>query len=442
MSIKIKWNVASYFESEFVSVENEVFSKHFFSFDKSLIDLITEQQKHTENILNQIQTYITFNNQSIEIDRNNNLEKLKDVSQKISIISGAGGSGKTVLIKKLYKQFKEKIPFYVFKATEFELRNINDLYKEFSFYDFSVAHKNQNNKIIVIDSAEKLLDLNNFDPFKEFLTPLVEDKWKIIFTTRDNYLEDLNYQFFEIYNIAPLNISINILELEELGAIANEYCFSLPNDEKLLELIKTPFYLDEYLKSYKDNKDLNYSAFKNKLWTKNIKKSKPEREQCFLKIALERANSGQFFISPSCDPSILNKELVGDGILGYEEAGYFITHDIYEEWALEKVIETEFIKKTTCHEFFEKIGQSLPIRRCFRNWISEKLFLKDEGIKTFIEEIIENEKIKSFWKDEVFVSVLLSNYSKTFFDIFESEILADGPRVIKKTGSMLNRVGN
>lgn len=216
---------------------------------------------------------------------------------------------------------------------------------------------------------------------------------EIIFTTRDNYLEDLNYQFFEIYNIAPLNISVNNLELKELSKISEEHSFSLPKDEKLLELIRNPFYLSEYLKFYKDKEELEYSGFKNKLWNKNIKKSKPERERCFLQIAFERANIGQFFISPSCESNILDNELVGDGILGYEIAGYFITHDIYEEWALEKIIESEFLKKIANQDFFKKIGQSLPIRRSFRNWLSEKLLLENDDIKNFIEEIIESKEI-------------------------------------------------
>ena len=39
----------------------------------------------------------------------------------------------------------------------------------------------------------------------------------------------------------------------------------------------------------------------------------------------------------------------------------------------------------------------------------------------FIENIIENKDIESFWKDELLVSVLLSNYSKIFFDFFKNE---------------------
>jgi hypothetical protein len=357
---------------------------------------------------------------------------LRDQSQQISILSGIGGVGKTVIIKKFYEELKDKIAFFVFKATEFELRNINDLFVDFNFYDFVKAHKDEKNKIIVIDSSEKLLDLKNSDPFKEFLSVLIKDKWKIIFTTRDNYLEDLNYQFFEIYNIAPLNISVNVLELKELRAISDEHSFLLSKDEKLLELIRNPFYLNEYLKFYNHKEELGYKEFKTKLWNKNIKKSKPERERCFLQIAFERANIGQFFVNPSCESNILDNELVRDGILGYEAAGYFITHDIYEEWALEKIIESEFVKKLENKDFFNEIGQSLPVRRCFRNWLSEKLLLENDDIKEFIEEVIESKEVEPFWKDEILVSILLSNYSKAFFEFFKDELLANEQKLLKK----------
>jgi len=127
------------------------------------------------------------------------------------------------------------------------------LFIDFSFYDFCKFWKDEENKIIVIDSSEKLLELNNTDPFKEFLSVLINDKWRIIFTSRNSYLEDLNYQFIEIYNVAPLNININNLDLEELRLVSEKYSFSLPKDEKLQELIRNPFYLNEYLKFYDED---------------------------------------------------------------------------------------------------------------------------------------------------------------------------------------------
>ncbi len=287
------------------------------------------------------------------------------------------------------------------------------------FQDFVYAHKDEVNVTVVIDSAEKILDLKNRDPFKEFLSVLIENKWRIIFTTRDNYLSDLNYEFIEIYKIAPLNINLPVLELDELNSLSAKLNFLLPKDEKLINLIRTPFYLSEYLRFYNDNFVVSYTNFREELWNRTITRAKPTREQCFMKVALERVNNGQFFVAPNCETSILDDELVKDGILGYESPhGYFITHDIYEEWALEKIIENEFNRKINNKAFFENIGQSLPVRRSFRKWVSEKLLLEDDRIRDFIEEIIGENDNESFWEDEVIISVLLSDYSKTFFTTF------------------------
>jgi len=437
LNLKLEWRTASFFESPFVCIENEIIAKHFFTFDKSIFDLIEEQQKHTENILKQIKTTFNFKNQVFDVNRNEIIDKLKNTESQVIILSGVAGVGKTAVIKNYYEQQKEKIPFYVFKATEFNnLRNLNDFFENFDFKEFVEAHENDKGKIIVIDSAEKLLDVDNTDPFKEFLAVVLENKWKVIFTTRDNYVDVLNTNFSEIYGILPENINIQNLTDEELTKLAEKYKFSPPTDQKLFELIKNPFYLNEYLKHYIEDEILDYIGFKNKLWNQIISQSKPIREQCFVQIAFDRASSGHFFTNPNCESSILT-ELSNIGVLGYESPyGYFITHDIYEEWALEKIIEREFLKRTSIEDFFTKIGDSLPIRRSFRNWLSEKLLLNDEDIKQFIEEAI-NSNIQSYWKDEILISVLLSDYSETFFEIFKSELLDNNQALLKKLTFLL-----
>jgi hypothetical protein len=433
LGIKLVWNAASFFESELVAIKNENIAKHFFHLDKSAFDQIEAQQRHAENILDEIRTSVSFKGQDIEIDRKDILKRLEDNLHQIMILSGVGGVGKTAVIKKLFKQYKDKIPFYIFKATEFELRNINELLTDFTFQDFIDVHKDDSNKIIVIDSAEKLLYLKNTDPFKEFLHIIINNKWTIIFTTRNDYLEVLNTEFSEIHGIIPVNLKIANLSSEELDIISDQYGFSLPKDEKLTELIKNPFYLNEYLRFYVKGEEIDYVNFKERLWNKIIKKSKPAREQCFFKVALERANKGQFFIKPSCEPRILDDELKIDGILGYETPhGYYITHDIYEEWALEKTIEAEFANRENNKNLFSNLGQSLPIRRSFRNWVSEKLLIENDSIKDFIEEVVRDEEIESFWKDEIITSVLLSDYSEYFFEVCKGELLGNNQELLKR----------
>ena len=441
LNIEIEWRTASFFESPFVAIDNKVIAQHFFTLDKSIVDLLHEKQRHTESILSEIHTEIDFNNQKIKIDRSEILQSIKkEFNQKqILILSGVSGVGKTAVIKDLYRELKDKIPFYIFQGREFNVKNLNELFKDFTIEEFIDAHKEEQIKVIVIDSAERLLDLQNTDntgAFKEFLVSMIQNNWKIIFTTRNNYLKDLNYVFIEIYKIIPFNLDIQNLNQCELEDLLNKYSFLLPKDLKLLELIKNPFYLNEYLKFCKDGEDIDYIGFKQKLWYIRVKKLKPAREQCFLQIAFQRANQSQFYVNPDLDNEILY-ELVQDGILGHETPGYFITHDIYEEWALEKIIESEFLKKQNNKEFFERIGESLAIRRSFRNWVSEKLLLENDYIKQFIEEIFQDGEIESFWKDEVFVSVLLSDYSEAFFELFNEELLKNGQELIKKFAFLL-----
>ncbi|WP_431063958.1 AVAST type 4 anti-phage nuclease Avs4 [Methanobacterium sp.] len=438
LQIEIDWRTMSFFESSFVTIDNKIIAQHFFSLDQSIIGLVNEKKLHNDAVFHEIQTDINFNDQKIEIDRSEILQNIEnELRQKqILIISGVGGVGKTAVIKNFYKKIGEETPFYVFKANEFNLNNLNDLFNGLNFRDFIDFHDNEKIKIIVIDSAEKLLELPNTDIFKEFLLNLIKNNWKIIFTTRNNYLEDLNYQFIDIYNINPFNLDITNLDESDLENLSSKYSFSLPEDSKLSDLIKNPFYLNEYLRFYNEKETLNYSNFKEKLWNNIIKRSKPSREQCFLKTAFERANQSQFFVNPDCDSQILDN-FVQDGILGYETAGYFITHDIYEEWALEKIINSEFIKKQNNEEFFEKIGESLPVRRSFRNWVSEKLLLENGLITQFIEEIIQDEEIKYFWKDEILVSVLLSDYSEAFFELFKEKLIENDQKFLKKVTLLL-----
>ncbi|MDX9971190.1 MAG: AVAST type 4 anti-phage nuclease Avs4 [Candidatus Gracilibacteria bacterium] len=430
LDIVLEWRGPSYFEN--IAIDEERLFKHFFTLDKSIFDLVQELKLHTKNILTEIKTNIVFNKKSIEIDRNDELEKIKITDKKIIILSGVGGVGKTALIKTLYQETKEETPFFIFEATEFELRNINDFFKNYDFQDFVKAHQGDENKTVIIDSAEKLLDLKNTDPFREFLHILIQNNWKIIFTTRDYYVDVLNTDFFEIYNIAPANISLQNLDKDQLQNLSAKHSFQLPKDEKLFELIKNPFYLSEYLKYYKDGEELDYNEFKNKLWKKNITKNYPPRSECFQKIAFLRSNAGSFFVSPDCESNILNN-LTKDGILGYEDdRGYFITHDIYEEWALEKIIKKEFFRKENNQNFFKKIRQSLPIRRSFRNWISEQLLLESKEVRSFIEEVICDKNINQSWKNEILVSILLSDYSDYFFNNFKDLLLANNQELLKK----------
>jgi hypothetical protein len=445
IGIEIEWKSKSFFESLFVCEKNAAIAKHFFSPDKSIIDFIGELTRHTQSILTPIHSNIQLKGTEIKLDRSKTIGELiaKFDDCSLVILSGEAGVGKTALVKDYYEMAKDSTPFFVFKATEFNIPNINELfgkYGPFTFRDFIEEYQAQSEKIIVIDSAEKLSDFDHREVFYEFLSELLEENWKVLITTRYGYIDALEFQITEINRTVFRSIVIKKLKHDDLHNLAKKYNFNLPPNTRLLELLTTPFYLNEYLRTSNNiDETTNYDDFKDALWKKQIVKIEYQknnahikRAECFLKIAINRANTGHLVVDAvECDDETL-RSLDFDEIIKHDPVagGYFITHDIYEEWALDRIIERAFYQKKDYNGFLQDIGTSLPIRRALRNWLSEKLCDDIDKVKELIEYIITDDKIASYWQDEICISVLLSSYAGKFVQLFTSKLLEDNQRLL------------
>jgi len=446
VGINIKWRVPSHFELQLSLPENKYINDNFFSLDPNDGDLLDEISKHNENILQAIQTEISFGDKQIKIDRNSVVEAIANASQKKKniIISGEGGCGKTAIFKEFYNSNFKKIPICVFRANELKVNHINDIFHFdhiFTFTQFINAFKDESLKIFVIDSAEKLAEISNNDILTTLIQNLKENDWNIIFTTRYVYLNDLIFHIKENYQL-PFEVNdISLIGADELKSIAEEFKFSLPDNQKFLERLRNLFYLREYVQQYSNiDKQGNYNGFIDLLWKKRIQNTVQkdnlhlEREKCIISIAKQRCETGRFYINADSLPQSALFQLKQDEILGYDDThnGYFITHDIYEEWTLDKIVSRSFSNYSNVKEFFDDLGNSLPIRRAFRLWLSNHLSENSKEIESFIQGAFTNIEVTQFWKDEILVSVLLSDYSEAFFKFFEKEIIANDFKILKR----------
>ncbi len=125
--IEIEWRVPSHFEAQ-LALRKDI-AQHFFSLDKTVVDFIRELNQHTQSILAPIHSHITFRDSEITIDRSQAIKELKAIFAEcpLVLVSGAGGVGKTVVIKEFYGLIRDTKPFFVFKATEFNIPRINHL---------------------------------------------------------------------------------------------------------------------------------------------------------------------------------------------------------------------------------------------------------------------------------------------------------------------------
>jgi len=451
--VSIIWKGAWFFESPFVIKTHSVIAKHFFNSDKSIIDLIQELSDHSSLVLNTIQSEIHFAGKELKIDRSGITTALSQgLSDNVPVIlSGEGGVGKTAVIKDLYSSVADKSPLFVFKAIQFNNTTDTDSlvksYGDFKLSDLAGAYPDVTEKCIVIDSAEKLSDIEDKEVFNVFVTTFLQHKWKLIFTTRHSYLDDLRNMLVSLYGIAFHTQNIEKINHTELVNLSYTCGFTLPDDERLQDLICNPFYLNEYLQNYDDiKKGFTYSDFKNTLWNRKIANSSftkdrthVRREECFIALAQRRADEGNFFVKADGLELPILQKLIDDEIVGYEEdsRGYFITHDIYEEWALERFIESTFRLCGESETFYKDIGNSLPIRRAFRHWLIDKLMVDKNAVKSLVETSISNIAIESHWRDEVLVSVLLSDHSKELLELFEAKLLENDAELLIKITFLL-----
>ena len=444
--VEIEWRTASYFESPFVCEENFGIAQHYFSQSKGIIEAIQALAEQTQVLLKQIRSDISFGDKTIKLDRSGVVTGLIGAVKKypLLIVSGSAGVGKTALLKDFYDQESSTSPIYVLKANQ--LSNIHSIdqllqtFDELTFAEFLEEHKDVPRKYVIVDSAEKLSDIEDLQVVQTFLSALLKAKWNVVFTVRHSYVDDLKFQLKEFYNAGFQSINVPSLSDTELEQLSKVHSFKLPKNERLTQLIQTPLYLSEYLRSYQDiDGEISYADFRELIWRKQIQNSAYQarnihirREQCFLQLAKERANTGNFFVKgESYDQEAIAK-LSQAGIIERESniGGYFITHDAYEEWALDKIIERAFRETTNFKVFLQQIGSTLPIRRAFRNWLSDKLSTNDSAAQKLIEFAVSNPSIKNHWKDEVLVAVLLSDYANTFFGSFKQQLLPQVPQTI------------
>lgn len=447
--IAITWKTASFFEMPFVCETNANIARHFFVLGVSVIDFVREIARHTDAVLASIHSAIVVEGRSIKIDRRSVLSRLKDTLSRSSlvIVSGEAGVGKTAVVKDLYDEVKGAAPFFVFKATEFNVSHINQLFKEygaFTLSDFIREHEDFAEKYIVVDSAEKLSDLERPEMFQEFMSTLRSSGWRVLFTTRLSYLDDLKYAFIELYRTPFEPLNILGLTQKELVDLSAAYGFSLPENERLRGLLQNPFYLNEYLRiDPKGSGTASYAEFREAIWNRQIARSSYQkdnihrkREERFLEIVGRRAASGRFFVTIEEHDEAL-RQLASDEIIKFDSnaGGYFITHDIYEEWALERTIERSFRGLSDYGQFYQVIGDALAIRRAFRGWLSEKLAANDGDAARLIEATVSDNAIPQHWKDEAIVAALLSEYSGAFIQFFEKKLLEPPPKIAEEGAS-------
>lgn len=355
-------------------------------------------------------------------------------TNRLVILKGIAGAGKSAFAKNQVSALQENgYKVLAFKADWFAKESVEEIFPKINhdLQDLLSALGTAHQLIILIDSLEKLLEVDTYFALKEFLQICKELPFvKLIITCRDyayqQLIFDLNYDF-PSYSF----VDIPLLSDDELAIVKEHFpeLESLLNYAQFRKILKRPFYLNIAIwnrESFQTDKSITELKFRELIWLHVVEKHSQARATTFEQIAIERATQMSLFVRLSRLDSVSVKELIHDGVLEADERvgdSFRPSHDIYEDIALIRFIERAFQEKQNTEDFFTQIGSKTPAkRRGFRLWLNDAL-TEPKRITEFIHDIFESQTIAKFWVDEVIIAILRSEYCQNFVEQSEQLLL-------------------
>ena len=407
----------------------------FFSVDGNLESLIQEEKRHAEIAFDKIDYSCVFGNQKIHIQRENVLLQINQLqATSICVIHGEGGCGKTAILHEFLDKYSDEWPVCYRKATSINMKNLAQVFHQgglYSFLDFKEAYKDCDKKYFVIDSAERLDDIEDDTILLELVNGLIDDQWIIVFTVRNVFLSDLlNILTCKLHKNNIVKIQVDQLTESELKNTAIQYGVQLPKDHLLLDRIRNLFYLSLYTTYYGEiGTQTDDRKFMQLVWDKKIKGGKGRigyiRENEFIQFVINRMETGSFFLPQVKYTSKEFYGLVIDDIIADDTTkGLFITHDIFEEWGMYKIVDRYWEEGESIKTFLLKLGETRAVKRAFRLWLKDKVTENPDAIQPLADAIFAPE-ISKVWKDEILCSILLSEKANLLLHGEEDRIVSN-----------------
>ncbi|MGY8870749.1 MAG: hypothetical protein ACKVJE_09945, partial [Pseudomonadales bacterium] len=404
-------------------------------------DDIAKFRERGEHILAGISNSID----SFHIDR---AELVASVSEQYKrcdflFVTGTRGIGKSGVVKDFISTRNESVPVFYLRAEDLDKSHLNEVFTSIgmnsSLRQIESYFSLLSEKILVIESLEKILELTYQSAFIDLLQYIIKQSgWTIIATGRDYAYQQLAFNYLQPSGIKYESVNIEGFTEKQIEKI----CEHIPelkiliSNSSLTNLLKVPFFIEIAARAIRNGAQFlsgdTETDFRKTVWDTVIankadrKNGMPaKRKSTFIEVAKQRAKKMVFGIRDSeFDPEVISK-LEEDNLIHRDQRLSVISpmHDVLEDWALEEFIEGEYIHNShDLSHFLSIIGNEPAINRAFRLWLYRRLHLDDE-INDLIEEILTSDRVEGYWKDETIAAILQSHSPDKFLQALRSNLL-------------------
>ncbi|WP_045589806.1 hypothetical protein [Vibrio vulnificus] len=396
-----------------------------------------------EHIFNGISNTIN----GFHIDRDDQIAEISEIYEENDFIfvTGARGVGKSGVVKDFISTKGKDVPVFYLRAEDLDKNHLNDVFASIGMNStlgqiegyFSLLKE----KILVIESLEKVLELNYQDAFIDLLQYIKKQAgWTIIATGRDYAYQQLTFNYLQPSAIQFDSVNVEGLTTDQVAQVSEHIpeLTGLISNDSLTELLKVPFFIEIAVRAIGNGAQFKSGDtevdFRNTVWATVISKEADrksgmpdKRRTTFINIAKQRAKKMLFGIRASeFDPEVIAK-LEEDHLIHRDQKSATISpmHDVLEDWALEEYIESEYVENShDLIQFLLTIGNEPAISRAFRLWLYRKLKF-DDTTNEFVEEVLTTDGIESYWKDEAIAAIMQHGSPEDFLYSLKSQLLKD-----------------
>lgn len=389
-----------------------------------------------------------------EIDRSAEILTLLGelAERQVVIVTGAAGSGKSALAKKLLDQVEPDYPVLAFQAVEFATAHINETLANAQtqlngqrLQSLLVGH---DRSVILIESVERLLEHSIRDAFSHLLQIALRDHTiQLVLTCRDYSAETVRNSL-----LAPLGLPHSVHEVpalsdEELRLVQE----AVPNlerplrDSQFRSFLRTPYVLDiaSRLDWEAGEHPENARAFREKCWKELIRADHftaggmhRRREAAFIAVAHRRATELRPYVRLDAPDTEALDALVHASLVTRSpqtQVLYAPAHDVLEDWAIIRWLDEQFSSSDEpITALAACVGGYPALRRGFRRWLGEQFELNPEHAHSFVLGALDQPALPMHFRDDCLVAVLLSEKASDFLAGCRVRIEAGDTQLLKQ----------
>lgn len=386
--IEVEWFGLSRLRSVFAEKEMQYLARHYFCQNPDLWDCVSLFKRITESRMLITRNSIPFEGENIHLEHRKEIEQLENSdSRTITIISGAGGVGKSALVKDWFGSCATC-------ANCALMMQPNDVVECFGEVEMSKAWRattedflkmtagEYGRRVLVVDSVEKLADGKDLSELLLVLRGLFVGGWRIVLTTRTMFEKQIVSHFKTFMPEAKLDVMVvSPVGEDVLTALSRKYGFDLPANVQVRDAIRTSFNLAAYLSCGNLKEAGSLKAFQDAVWTHFVMGDDPADTagQVFCEYVEEKLRKEIRVLSVPA-PTEDTRLLMRRGIIVPREGatGYFVAHDVYEEWAAIRMMSGK-LQEFGLTEFEKYVISSHGLRRGFQLLVGQRLAEIEEG---------------------------------------------------------------